>query len=373
MRDGHQICSRCIMDTSDPDIVFDEKGVCSHCHQYEATIRSDSYLRKKEKGALEALIEKIKEDGKGQSYDCIIGVSGGVDSTYVAYVTKELGLRALAVHMDNGWDSELAVSNIEKALRKLNIDLYTNVLDWEEFRDIQLAFLKASVPDLEIPTDHAIHAVLYEKACRENVKYILGGDNTASEGGGVAAWSQGHADWLYIRGIRKRFGTRPTNTFPHFGILQFIYYAVVKRIKWIPILDYVDYNKKKVLNILQDELEWKAYPGKHLESFYTKFYQSYILPKKFGYDKKRLHLSSLIWSGQISRDEALKEMSENEYTEDMQRQDREYVIKKFGISEGEFDALMNSPAKSFWDYPSYKKYFYQYKWLIKCYHRLKRD
>jgi len=361
------------MDTSDPDIVFDEKGVCSHCHQYEATIRSKAYFRKKEKGALEALIQKIKEDGKGQSYDCIIGVSGGVDSTYVAYITKELGLRALAVHMDNGWDSELAVSNIENALRKLKIDLYTHVLDWEEFRDIQLAFLKASVPDLEIPTDHAIHAVLYDKASRENVKYILGGDNTASEGGGVAAWSQGHTDLLYIRGIHKRYGTRPIKSFPQLGILKFIYCSMVKKIKWIPILDYVDYDKKKTLHILQNELGWKPYPGKHLESFYTKFYQGYILPKKFGYDKKRLHLSSLVWSGQISRDEALKGMSENEYTEDMQRQDRDYVVKKFGISTEGFDMLMNSPAKSFWDYPSYKKYFYKYSWLIEYYHKLKRD
>lgn len=369
----HRVCSKCIMDTSDPDITFDDQGVCSHCHEYERQINNENWLKKRQPGALEAIVKQMKQDGKGKDYDCLIGVSGGVDSTYVAYLTKELGLRPLAVHLDNGWDSELAVSNIEKALNKLNIDLYTHVLDWEEFKDLQLSFLKSSTPDSEIPTDHAILAVLYKVAAKENLRYIICGHNTASEGGGVAAWSQGHADSKYIRSIQKEFGTKPLATFPNYGIFDFIYYTVVKKIRWIPILDYVDYDKNEALDILQKEMAWKAYGGKHYESIYTRFYQGFILPNKFGFEKRRLHLSGLIWSCQMSREQALEEMKHSDYPEDLQQQDKEYVIKKLEISPATFEDIMAQSPKSFWDYSSYKKDFQKTKFLISLYHSLKRS
>ena len=372
MTKDYRICTRCIMDTSDPDIWFDEQGVCSHCHKYEDLIQGKSYLRKKEPRALERLVDEIKRKGKGNAYDCVIGVSGGVDSTYTAYVTKKLGLRPLAVHLDNGWNSELAVSNIEKALKTLQIDLNTYVIDWEEFRDLQLAFLKASTPDSEIPTDHAILAILYQVAATQNIEYILSGHNTATEGGGVAAWSQGHGDWRYIKNIQKQFGTKPLKSFSHYGPLRFVYYNLIRRIKWIQILDYLDYDKKNALITLQNELCWKYYGAKHFESIYTRFFQGYILPKKFGYDKKRVHLSSLIWSGQMSRWAALEELVRNDYPHDLQEQDKEFVIKKLEISQEEFEQIMRLQSKSFWDYPSYKKMFHKYKWFMSLYHHLQR-
>jgi len=369
----YKICSKCILDTSDPNIVFDANGVCNHCYAYEAFVTSEKYLAKRKVRALQALVERIKKEGRGKAYDCIIGVSGGVDSTYCAYVTKQLGLRPLAVHMDNGWDSELAVSNIEKTLKTLDIDLYTHVLDWEEFRDLQLAFLKASTPDSEIPTDHAILAVLYAVAARENVKFILSGHNTATEGGGVAAWSQGHGDWKYIRRVQRAFGQRRRLlTFPHYGPFRFIFYSLVKGIKWIQILDYFDYDKKIAMQSIANEIGWVYYVGKHCESIYTRFFQGYILPKKFGYCKKRLHLSSLIWSGQMSRPEALKEMESEDYPVDLQEQDKEYAIKKLGITVSEFEQIMEAPKKTFWDYPSYKKSLRAWPSIIAIYHRLKR-
>jgi len=372
MAQTYQICTKCIMDTTDPDIRFDDNGVCSHCHRYESIIQGESYLKKREEGALDRLVAEINKKGTGKKYDCIIGVSGGVDSTYVAYIVKKLGLRPLAVHLDNGWNSDMAVSNMKKTLEKLDIDLYNYEADYAEFYDLQLAFLKASTPDSEIPTDHAIFALLNKVAVRENVQYIIGGTNTATEGGGVAAWSQGHGDWGYIKGVYKKFGKGTSlKSFPHYGPFRFIYYTLIKKIKWIQILDYLNYDKKQAMTIIENELDWKYYGGKHYESIYTRFVQGYILPKKFGFDKRRLHLSSLIWSGQISRDEALAEMSKPDYPEELQEQDRKLVEEKLGISHEEFEKIMDAPIKSFWDYPSYKKIF-KNKQLLSVYHALKR-
>jgi len=366
----YRICAKCIMDTTDPDIRFDDHGVCSHCRKYENHLQSRAYRLRREPGALERLVTEIQERGKGRKYDCIIGVSGGVDSTYTAYITKKIGLRPLAVHLDNGWDSELAVGNIKKTLKVLDIDLTTHVLDWEEFRDLQLSFLKASTPDSEIPTDHAIHTVLYQAAVREKTPYVLIGRNTATEGGGVPAWSQGHADWKYIKNIQKRFGSRRLETFPHYGLFHLLYYRVFKKIQMIPILDYVDYDKKQALGILENELGWKHYGAKHYESVYTRFFQGYILPKKFGFEKKRLHLSSLIWSGQMTRQEAFQEMEKEDYPPALREQEREYVIKKFQLTPEEFDGLMALAPKSFWDYPSSKRIIHRYRWLLSIYRRL---
>ena len=337
------------MDTTDPTIVFDETGVCNHCRAYDSQVASRVLIGEKGRRHIEKLVERIRSDGRGKQYDCIIGVSGGVDSSFVAYKVKQLGLRPLAVHLDNGWDSELAVKNIENLLKILGIDLYTEVLDWEEFKDLQLAFLKASTPDSEIPTDHAIFAILDRMARRIGVKYVISGVNTRTETHIPAAWSQGHADWRYIKSVHNRFGTVPLRTFPHMGFFEsrrFVGHLV-------EILNCLDYLKKDAMRLLQEELGWKYYGGKHYESIYTRFYQGYILPRKFGYDKRKGHLSSLICSGEIRRDEALRELKADAYPLDMQESDREYVVKKLGISDAEFEAIMTAPAKTYWDYPSY--------------------
>ncbi|HLL25228.1 MAG TPA: N-acetyl sugar amidotransferase [Kofleriaceae bacterium] len=344
-------CVRCIMDTSDPDIVFDARGVCHHCHAYDESVRTRVMTTDPSKR--DALVAEIKRAGEGKPYDCIIGVSGGVDSTYVAYATRKLlGLRPLAVHLDNGWDSELAVKNIQNVLEKLDIELYTDVLDWDEFRDLQLAFLRASTPDSEIPSDHAIVSVLYQQARRLGVRYILSGCNVRTESHLPPSWSRGHSDWRYIQALHAQFGTRPLKTFPHRHALNLVWDA--RTVHWVDILNYLDYRKADALRVLQDELGWQYYGGKHYESIYTRFYQGYILPRKFGFDKRRMHLSSLICSGEITREQALAELEQPPYPEELQAADREYVAKKLGITDSELEQILRAPPKRFEDYPSYE-------------------
>jgi N-acetyl sugar amidotransferase len=353
----YRMCTRCVMDTTDPEITFDENGVCNHCHTYDRLVREHIVDGEQGRKRLELLVNDIKRDGWGKKYDCVIGVSGGVDSTYVAYLVKKLGLRPLAVHVDNGWDSELAVKNIEETLKRLDIDLYTEVLDWEEFRDLQVSFLKASTPDSEIPSDHAINATLNAMAEKIGVKYNIIGTNVRTETHLPHSWSQGHSDWKYIRGLQSRFGARPLKSFPHFNL--FTFYRRMFTQKRIEILNYVDYSKKEALRVLQEELGWRYYGGKHYESIYTRFYQGYILPEKFGFDKRRSHLSSLICSGEVSREQALEELSLPTYSLSMQEEDREYVVKKLGLTDEEFAVILNAPKKSYWDYPSYGQFMRQ--------------
>jgi len=351
------------MDTTDPNIVFDDKGICNHCYDYDRMMTQKVVHGEAGLQYLHQLVEKIKADGRNKPYDCIIGVSGGVDSTYVAYlVKKELGLRPLAVHMDNGWDSELAVKNIEETLKRLEIDLHTEVLDWEEFKDLQVSFLKASTPDSEIPSDHAIWAVVGKLAEELKIKYILSGFNVRTETHLPSAWSQGHFDWKYIRSVHAQFGTKKLLTFPY--IPFFAYYRRLLTQKRVDILNYIDFNKTEAMKILENELGWRYYGGKHHESIYTRFYQGYILPTKFGYDKRRSHLSSLICSKEISRSEALEEIKKPSYAPSLQEEDREYVAKKLGLGEDAFEDIMNAPKKTFSDYSSYGRIFESplFKW-----------
>jgi N-acetyl sugar amidotransferase len=363
----YQICTRCIMDTTDPDIIFDENGVCNHCRRYDILVRTEIWDEETTKGKVLLLVDKMRRSGKGKEYDCIIGVSGGVDSTYLAYKVKQLGLRPLAVHLDNGWDSELAVKNIERALKNLNIDLYTEVLDWEEFRDLQLAFLKASTPDIEIPTDHAIEAVMMKVAGKYKVKYVLMGSNVRSEGILPKAWSQGIRDWKYIQGVHKRYGTIPLNTFPHFTLIDFIFERILSRRRWVNFLNYLQYNKTEAMKILEKELGWVYYGGKHYESIYTRFFQAYILPRKFNADKRRAHLSALVCASEITRSQALEAIKEPICPPDLLRQDKEFVIKKLGLTEEEFEKIIALPPKTFKDYPAYENTWYL-KILRACYH-----
>ncbi|MBS3962525.1 MAG: N-acetyl sugar amidotransferase [Sandarakinorhabdus sp.] len=340
------------MDTTDPDIVFDSDGVCNHCHRYD-TVAAQRLIPAHERTArLKLLVEAIKRDGQGKEYDCVIGVSGGVDSTYVAYLTHELGLRPLAIHFDNGWNSELAVANIEKALKKLNIDLYTYVVNWPEFRDLQLSFLKASTPDGEVPTDHAIVALLYRMAVKYKLKHVLMGVNVNSEAVMPRKWGYGYSDFRYISAVHRQFGKVPLKTYPYYSLQQLFSYMFVRKIKLVPILDYFDYLKEDAMQTIQNELGWVYYGGKHYESIYTRFYQSYVLPRKFNIDKRRAHYANLVLSDQMERKAALEALEAPVYYEQGLIDDRSYAIKKLGLSEADFDAIMTAPLKTFLDYPN---------------------
>jgi len=359
------------MDTTDPEITFDHEGVCSHCHMYERRAKSELLPMDIREKALQQWADRIKTAGAGRRYDCIIGVSGGVDSTYVAYLVKRLGLRPLAVHVDNGWNTELSVMNIQNTLQKLEIDLYTEVLDWNEFRDLQKSFLMASTPDSEVPTDHAITATIYRIAAQEKIRYLILGSNIETEAIMPRAWSQGHSDWKYIREIHRQFGSVPLKTYPHYTLTDFAYYRYVLKMVPFYILNYVDYNKSRAMETIQAELGWRSYGGKHHESVYTRFFQSYILPQKFGIDKRKGHLSTLICSGQISREDALQEISKEICPEALIQEDVEYVTKKLGMTPKTFQQIMAAPTKVFREYPSYENSWY-FRYLRYVYGALKK-
>jgi len=367
---ARQTCVRCIMDTTDPDIVFDEAGVCSHCHRYERVARERLIPAAKRKPRLDALVAEIKAAGHGKAYDCVIGVSGGVDSTYVAWLVKDLGLRPLAVHLDNGWNSELAVANIEKTLKTLGIDLHTHVIDWEEFRDLQVAFLKASTPDGEVPTDHAIFALLYEMAAAHGVRHVITGTNVATEAVLPEKWGYGYFDWRYVKDVHRRFGTKRLSTYPHFSLPKLFWHVFVRRIRMVSVLNYIEYDKTRAMQLLQDKLGWVYYGGKHYESIYTRFYQAYLLPRKFDIDKRKAHLSTLILSGQTTREQALAAMQEPVYPERALLEDRDYAVKKLNLTAAQFDAIMATPNKTFRDYRTSHGIFEAAKRIVNAGRRL---
>jgi len=342
-----KICARCVMDSDVIGIRFDDKGICNYCKIYDQWNKNFPINKESEK-KLKTIIEKIKKNGKNKKYDCIVGVSGGLDSTYTLYYAKKKGLRPLAVHIDNGWNTELSVNNIKNAVSKLGVDLYTRVLDWEEFKDLQVSFLKASVPDVEIPTDIAIRSVLYKAAAKEKVKYILTGVSFRTEGKIPQSWT--YLDGRYIKDVQKKFGTKKLKDFPNFTLLDRIYYNNIRRIKRVNLLYYMDYSKEKVQKLLMKELGWRPYPGKHYESIYTRFIQAYLLPKKFNIDKRKVHFSALINSGQMTREEALEKLKEPPYPEDKMEEDLEYVIKKLDLTREEFEEIYNRSPKTFLDY-----------------------
>ena len=348
---AYQACTRCIMDTvADRAITFNDNGLCCHCLRYDKLVSARHVQGDLGRDALCRLVERIKAAGRRNEYDCLIGVSGGVDSTYVAWLVKHHGLRPLAVHFDNGWNSELATKNIERVLRNIGIDLYTYVVDWDEFRDLQLAFLEGSTPDGEIPTDHAIGALLWKEASSRGVKYIISGMNFATESISVPGWSYGHSDWRYIKDTHQIFGKVKLKTYPHFSLGYLFYANVVRRIRMVSILNYVRYDKEEAKELLRSQLGWKDYGGKHHESIYTRFVQGYVLPRKFGIDKRYGHMSDLINASQITRAQALAEMQSPPYAEELQQQDLTYVLKKLQLSPQQFEEIMRAPVRSYRDY-----------------------
>jgi len=347
-------CARCVLDTrDDPAMTFDEKGVCSYCHEYDRVSNRQIVFGEAGRRQLEVLVAAIKREGRRKKYDCVVGLSGGVDSTYACYLAVQHGLRPLVVHLDNSWNTELAVQNIENVITRLGLDLYTHVIDWEEFRDLQLAFLKASVVDVELLTDHAIGALLLKTAARYGLRHIVAGTNVTTEAVLPRPWYHLKTDWLNIEDIHRRFGHRRLKTFPSVGYFAALFLTRVRRIRTLPILNYVDYDRARAKSIVTEELGWRDYGGKHHESFFTRFFQDYILPRKFGVDKRKAHLSTLICSGQISREEALLELARAPSQARLER-DKDYVLKKLSISNREFEDLMALPVKAHTDYASYR-------------------
>lgn len=346
------------MDTSDPEIVFDGNGVCNHCREYDRIAGMRLFPGEERQRRLEALVARIRERGRGKEYDCVIGLSGGVDSSYLASKAVELGLRPLAVHLDNGWNSELAVGNIERIVRKLGIDLHTHVIDWEEFRDLQLSFLRASVVDIEMLTDHAIAAAIHRAAGKRRIGFFLSGANLASESVMPRSWFYANKlDSRNIRAIWRKHGSgRPLRTFPLLGAWEYACILASLKVETIPLLDYLPYYKEAAKQALIRDLGWVDYGGKHYESRFTRFYQAYILPGKFGIDKRRAHLSSLIHSGQVTRDQAVELTEERLYGAEELREEKEFVAKKFGMSVAGFDEIMSLPPRDHRDYANYDRW-----------------
>jgi N-acetyl sugar amidotransferase len=373
MNQKYQVCSRCILDTNDyPEITFDNEGVCSVCHIYD-----DLALKTVKRGneadeAMNVMLQEIKAKGKGKEYDCLIGVSGGVDSTYLAWKAKEWGLRPLILHVDNGWNTELSVMNIENLVKKLGFDLFTYVIDWNEIRDLQLSYMKASVLDIDIPTDNAYAAAIFKIANEKNIKYIITGHNTVTEGWLPPTFTHFKYDIINMKAIQKKFGSVPLKTFPYLGVTKGWYYMKIKGLKTFSPLNWIDYDKNAVKKFIQEELGWRDYGGKHYENIFTRFYQGYILYKKFGVDKRKSHLSTLICSGQISRSEALEEIKKNPYpTEELLLEDREYLIKKLRISEQEFQNIMDLPIKKHTDYPSILHWYDRLRPYVRAVRKIK--
>lgn len=345
--DTGSVCARCVMDTSDPDINFDEQGVCNHCHEGERRLRQVWAIASKPETGLYVVVDRIKQAGKGKEFDSVLGLSGGVDSSYVAYLAGQLGLRPLVVHFDNGWNSDIAVSNIKNIVEALGADLVTYVIDWEEFRDLQRAFFKASVVDIEALTDHAIKAATIKIAKEHQVKHVLVGGNVATEHGMPKSWKWRKQDLMNIKSIHRRYGDKRLKTFPTLPTWRWM---LIRRFGMgyenVRLLDLVHYRKLEAKNMLKQAFNWRDYGGKHYESVFTKFYQAYILPEKFGIDKRKVHLSALIRNGEISRVDALNELRKPPYEPRELEIEKEYVLKKLGFTQEEFDRLMREPIRT---------------------------
>lgn len=341
------------MDTSDSGIVFDGQGRCDYCNNYYDNIVPNWHPNERGEREIMAQVEQIKRDGKGRDHDCLIGLSGGVDSSYVTYIAKEkFGLRPLLYHVDAGWNSQQAVNNIEKLVDGLDLDLFTEVVDWPEMRDLQLAFFKANVPHLDTPQDHAFFAGLYNFAAKNKVKYILTGANYSTECvREPLEWHYHASDLRQLKDIHRRFGTRPLKKFPLAGIFKFkIWYRFAKGVRVVKPLNSIPFHKEEAMQELVDKFGWQKYAHKHYESRFTRFYESYWLPTKFGYDKRRAHFSSLILTGQLSREDALAKIAIPAYDPNTIAEDFEYIATKLGITVEELRSYHEGPKKTFRDY-----------------------
>jgi N-acetyl sugar amidotransferase len=370
----YQMCSKTVMDTSDPDIYFDTDGVCNHVKKYEYWDQNNRIKGQQAELYLEGIVDELRKAGRGKDYDCIMGLSGGVDSSYMSYfVTKVLGLRALVVHVDTGWNSELAVMNIQNIVQKLNLDLHTLVIDWEEMRDLQLAYFKSGIANIDVPQDHCFVASLYQEAKKYGIKYIMNGGNMATESILPSSWGYNANDSWNLMDIYANYGTRRLVNYPRvsFWELNFLL-PYVQAMKIIRPLEYIEYNKSNVKNFLIKELGWRDYGGKHYESVFTKFFQAYYLPSRFGYDKRKAHLSSLIVSGQLTRNAAIDELKLPLYDPHELEQDIVYFTKKLGITIDEFEVLLKIPINNYTNFKNQVEAGKKFSNLISRLARIKR-
>jgi N-acetyl sugar amidotransferase len=343
------------MDTSADGITFDENGQCNYCKDFLLKLQNDSKSHDlQRRNELDRLLDRVRKDGQGKDYDCIIGVSGGIDSSWAVMKAVEYGLRPLAVHMDNGWDSELAQSNISNLITTLNVDLFTLVIDWDEYRSLMNAFFAANVIDVELLYDNAMLAVNYDQARLNDLHFILSGTNTSTEGMRIPAnWNWNKRDWRNIKGIARAFGNVPIETFPHLSNRQFVLDRYIRRIHWIPFLDFLGYDRPAAIGELENKVGFRAYPYKHYESVFTRFYQGHILPTKFGVDKRRVHFSTLIISGSMSRTEALTDLESIAYPDQNSLDgDIEYFLKKMNWSESDLEIYLTSKPIAHSRYPN---------------------
>jgi N-acetyl sugar amidotransferase len=355
------------MDTSDPDITFDEDGHCNHCRTFYEVTRREWFPNEEGGRRWSEWVERIKAEGRGGEYDCIIGISGGVDSAYMAYRLKEYGLRMLAVHVDGGWNSEVAVKNIEMLVKKLDLDLFTYVVDWEEMQDLQLAFLRASVANQDVPQDHVFFAQLYRQATQHGIHYFLSGGNIATECILPPSWGYIAMDRRHLRAIHNRFGQRPLKSFPQVGFWRMYFWnPYVRRFRILRPLNFMPYVRDQAKEELAKAIGWRDYGSKHHESTFTRFFQSYYLPVRFGFDKRRAHLSSQIVTGQTARERALDELKDLPYDPATIEEDKRYIAKKLGLTLDEFQAIIKLPPRTNRDYPS-NEWLFVMKDFIKHY------
>lgn len=348
----YQRCTRCVMDTTDSKIVFDEDGVCDHCRNFDKNIKPFWNAHEENTDELMELAAKIRKAGEGKEYDCILGLSGGADSSYLAYIAKEvMHIRPLIFVVDTGWNLNVAVENIEKIVKGLDLDMYTEVINWKEMSDLQLSFFKAQISSQDFPQDHAIFAGLYNYAVKHHIKYVLTGSNSATE------FIRPPVEWLYLNDLRmakdihKKYGKRPLTTFPTCGMLKYrILYRYFYGMKRVYPLDYVVYNKSEVEKMLHEKYGWMRYENKHYENVFTRFFEGYYLPHKFGFDTRKNVYSNQILAGTMKRDEALELLKKPSYDPDLMEQDKEYIAKKLGISTEEFDEIIAGENKTPLDY-----------------------
>ncbi len=349
----YQICTHCVMDTTDSAIVFDDSGVCDHCNTFQTKVLPNWDTGAAGRAELGRMVETIHKNGKGRDFDCIIGMSGGIDSSYLVYAAKEmLGLRPLVFHVDAGWNSQIAVNNIERLVDGLGLDLFTEVIDWEEMKDLQRAFFRSGVPHIDTPQDHSFFATMYKFATQHGVRHILTGANLSTECiRNPIEWMYYQSDSRQIRDIHRRFGERPLNNFPLTSILWHkIWLPYARGIKVLRPLNHMPYIKVEARQLLMDRFGWQPYPQKHFESRFTRFYESYWLPERFGYDVRKVQLSSLIVTGQMTRDEALAELSRPSYDKETIGQEIEFVANKLDIGINELMGYMALPRKTYRDY-----------------------
>jgi len=350
-----QICTNCVMDATDSKITFDDKGVCDHCNTYYDNILPKWHTDERGDKALKEIVAKIKEKGKGKDFDCLMGMSGGIDSSYLLYMMKEkYGLRPLVFHVDAGWNSQIAVNNIERLVDGLGLDLYTEVINWEEIKDLQLAYFKSGVPHIDTPQDHAFFATMYKFASKHNIKHILTGGNYSTECvRNPLEWMYYQSDAIQLRDIYKQHGTGKLKDYPVTNILWHkVYLPYFKGIKLIRPLDYIPYHKDEAMQELVDKFGYQKYPQKHFESRFTRFYEAYWLPEKFGYDTRKVQFSSLILTGQMTREDALEELKNPAYDPETVKQDFEFVANKLGITVDELQGYLDAPNKTYKDYKS---------------------